>query len=115
MDLTLDEAVAIVMFEGYPGEEGSDDSLFVLVRMGDDPGTERMEKVIYALNVITTHTGKQHQLDRELVVATWILATEVRGNMQSWARNGLTWRSSFPREVEELSEACHRFFMGVAV
>ena len=49
--MTFEVAKAFILREGYPNEDASKDALFVLFRMGEDPGPERTRRLLAALRV----------------------------------------------------------------
>jgi len=91
------ELEELILYEGT-----AMDGIPVLIRMGQDPGRERMKRLNRALAELEEILRGQTTLDRRLAYAFWALATYVDQNIRSWAREGREW----PPELmnEELIE-----------
>lgn len=93
------EAVALTISEARP----DGDSLLASVRNGEDPGPERMRRLILALRTIYDSLGGQVELDRSLAAALFTLGSDVPLTISSLATQGHNWRRGFIEiEVYEL-------------
>ncbi|MCU0960620.1 MAG: hypothetical protein MUF48_11000 [Pirellulaceae bacterium] len=79
-------------------EAFSMDGIAVMVRMGQDPGAERMASLISAMKELDEILRGQTVLDRRLAYAFWSLASSLDGNLHSWAREGRQWRPELIHE-----------------
>lgn len=80
-------ARALVLDESF-GENG----IVLLLRMGDDPGRQRMRRLLTALHVILEEWRGVATLDRAMAHALYSLAAEADAHVASWARQGRVWR-----------------------
>lgn len=93
------EAVALTISEARP----DGDSLLARVRKGEDPGPERMGKLLLALRTIFDSLDGQAELDRNLAAALFTLGSDVPLTISSLATQGHSWRRGFMEiEVYEL-------------
>jgi hypothetical protein len=98
--LILDEAT---------GESG----IVVDFRMGRDPGSERMRHLIRAIKVLFDRIEGQDKILREVAYSLYLLGTEVPTQIESWARNGATWREGLmDSDLVNLLEAVESLFRG---
>lgn len=74
------------------------DGIVVLIRMGQDPGPERMHRLNSAVKEMDEILRGQTTLDRRLAYAFWSLAYYVDQNLNSWAREGREWRPELINE-----------------
>lgn len=88
MDTT--EARQLILEEGI----GSD-GIVVLFRMGEDPGPDRMARVVEAIRVVFDDLSGAETLDRQLAYALFGLGTYTESQVSSWIRAGRTWRDDF--------------------
>jgi hypothetical protein len=97
--MTQEEAKALIISE----VDLNRDSLLACVRMGEDPGTERMAQLISALATIFHSVSGQTTLDRNLAAALFRLGSDVPLTISSRASQGQSWRPGFMEvEVYEL-------------
>ena len=108
--MTSEEARSLILFEGRTSSF-EPQALFLRVRMGDDPGSQRMERLQEAVEVMCKSLKGQTTLDRELAGAMWVLGTSVIESYDSWQRNGNNWRGAFHREILDLTLAIERVFV----
>ena len=93
------EAVALIISEARSGG----DSLLASVRDGEDPGPERMSRLVSALAVIFHSLGGRGEIDRRLASALFTLGSDVPLTISALANRGHVWRKGFmEREVYEL-------------
>ena len=93
------EAVALIISEAGP----QDGSLLAIVRGGEDPGAERMRKLVSALAVVYHSLGGRREIDRKLASALFTLGSDVPLTISSLASKGHGWRKGFMEgEVYEL-------------
>ena len=93
------EAIALIISEAR--NEG--DSLLSSVRNGEDPGRERMRRLVSALAVAFHSLSGQGELDRRLASALFTLGSHVPLTISSLANRGHVWRKGFmEEEVYEL-------------
>jgi hypothetical protein len=106
--MTPGEARQLILNEGI-GERG----IVVLIRMGDDPGPERMQRLLDALRVQFTELGDSQTIDRQLAYALFGLANHVEANINSWITQGRKWPDRLvDRELPELLMAVESIFCG---
>jgi len=67
-------------------------SYVVSIRMGEDPGPERMATLLAALKILHDGLQGQTQIDRRLAYCLYCLATYIPANLKSWSKAGATWR-----------------------
>lgn len=83
----------LVLHEGT-----SMDGIVVLIRMGQDPGWDRMKRLIDALKELDEILRGQTTLDRRLSYAFWALAFYGQQDIGSWAREGRPWPPELANE-----------------
>ena len=74
------------------------DGIVVLIRMGQDPGRDRMKRLIGALKELDEILRGQTMLDRRLAYAFWALASYTEQNIRSWTREGREWPPELANE-----------------
>jgi hypothetical protein len=77
--MTIDEARQLLLREGL-----SDDGIAVCVRMGQDPGEQRLSHIAAALDVMAATTRSESHLDRKLMLALWAIAYHGELQAESW-------------------------------
>jgi hypothetical protein len=93
--MTLEEAVALTISEA----RADGDSLLACVRNGEDPGVEKMQRLISALSTLFHSLNGQVELPRSLAAALYTLGSDVPLTISSLASQGHSWRKGF-MEVE---------------
>jgi hypothetical protein len=112
--MTFDEACSLIVREGG-GDAGGDGGLPVCVRVGDDPGAERMRRLVLALRVVFDGLAGREAVDRKLAGALYGLALYVVVPVGSGTRSR-AWRAEFVDvEVVRLGAAVESIFEGVWV
>jgi len=107
--MTFDEAYRLIVREGG-GDTGGDGGLPVCVRAGDDPGAERMGRLLVALRVVFDGLAGREVIDRELAGALYGLALYVVVPVGSGLRSR-AWRGEFVEvEVVRLGAAVESIF-----
>lgn len=87
--------------------------LLVVLRMGDDPGPERMTELLQALEVLRDDLVGAAVLERELAHALHLLAVEPAAQVESWQRNGRHWRPALvTQEIPALCVAVEAVLSG---
>jgi hypothetical protein len=95
----MEEAVALVIAE----VDIDRDSLLACVRKGEDPGMQRMARLISALATVFHSVRGEATLDRRLAAALFRLGSDVPLTISSRASQGQSWRQGFMEvEVYEL-------------
>ena len=79
-------------------EATSVDGVLVLIRMGQDPGRDRMKRLIDALKGLDEMLRGQTTLDRRLAHAFWALAFYAQQDIDSWTREGRQWPPELANE-----------------
>src|SRR5215210_2116169 len=93
--MSSEEAIALIISEG--------DDLLASVRRGEDPGAERMSRLVSALAVVFHSLGGLREIDRKLASALFTLGSDVPLTISSLANKGHVWRKGFMEsEVYEL-------------
>jgi hypothetical protein len=103
VDMTSEEAVALVIFEASEGVE----SLLMTVRRGEDPGVERMLHLSLALRVVFQALEGSLELERNLAAALFTLGSDVPLTISSLAGRGQSWRRGF------MEDEVYQLLMGV--
>ncbi|HKY04281.1 MAG TPA: hypothetical protein VJQ56_05305 [Blastocatellia bacterium] len=97
--MTSDDALALIISEARPDGEG----LLASVKNGEEPGAERMNRLISALAVVFRALGGRVEIDRKLAAALFALGSELPLTISSLASRGHVWRKGFMEdEVYEL-------------
>ncbi|HEX8141575.1 MAG TPA: hypothetical protein VF553_03205 [Pyrinomonadaceae bacterium] len=97
--MSTEEALALIVSEASADGDG----LLSSVRRGEEPGSERMRRLISALGIVFHSLEGQGALDRGLAAALFALGSEVPLTISSWANKGHVWRRDFMGdEVYEL-------------
>jgi hypothetical protein len=93
--MTAEEAIELITSEA--------DTLLATVRGGDDPGSERMRRLVSALAVAFHSLSGRGEIDRRLASALFTLGSNVPLTISSLANRGHIWRKGFmEEEVYEL-------------
>ncbi len=75
--MTRDEATSIVLAEAF-----AENGLVMLAHQGDDPGFQRMDTLISAINFLADDLSREDTLNRMLVSALFALGTQVPEDLQ---------------------------------
>jgi hypothetical protein len=79
-------------------ESCATDGIVILIRMGQDPGRERMKRLNAALKELDEFLQGQTTMDRRLAYAFWSLAHYVDQELRSWTRAGREWPAELTNE-----------------
>jgi hypothetical protein len=91
----------------------SEGGIVVALRMGRDPGAERMRRLLEAMQVLFDRIDGQDKIRREVAAALYVLGTEIPAQIESWSRNGAVWREDLVRhEMPRLLLAVESLFEG---
>ncbi len=94
-----EDALVLIISEARADGDG----LLVGIRNGEDPGVERMQRLISALKIVFHALNGQAELDRHLAAALYTLGSDVPLTISSLASKGQIWRRGFMEdEVYEL-------------
>ena len=94
-------------------ESCAEDGIVIMIRMGQDPGRERMRRLNNALQELDELTRGQTVLDRRLAYALFGLAVYPDQETRSWTRAGREWPEDLvSREVIELGIHVENIFEG---
>jgi len=105
--MSLEDAVSLIVSEA----RSTGDGLLVSVRNGEDPGTERMVRLIAALRTVFDALSKQAELERHLAAALFTLGSDLPLTISALASQGQVWRRGFMEvEVYELLMAVQSIF-----
>ena len=97
----MSEAEAIALIISEARNEGG--GLLSSVRKGEDPGAERMRRLVSALAVVFHSLKGRSEIDRRLASALFTLGSDVPLTISSLANRGHVWRKGFMgEEVYEL-------------
>jgi len=75
--MNRDEATSIVL-----GEAFAENGLVMLAHQGDDPGFQRMDMLISAINFLSDELSPEDTLNRMMVSALFVLGTQVPEDLQ---------------------------------
>jgi hypothetical protein len=111
--MTIEEARDLIVREGLPPADLADDSVYVMLRMGDDPGPERMRGLLGAMGAVFLALRDHREIDRRLAAALWILGETATSHIASWAFEAGTssWRKGFQDEVAQLQTVIQSIFL----
>ena len=88
------------------------DGIVVTVRMGRDPGEERLRRVRDAIDVVSEHTKDDERLDRELTLAMWCIGYGGETQSLSWQKEE-AWRDGeFLAQIWEINEKVELYLLG---
>lgn len=108
VELTESQARQLLSDEAF-----GPDGLLVKVRMGDDPGPERFDRVLAAVRTVFDAIGNAQTIDRPLAHALFALANDVEGQVGGWMDRGMIWRSRLvDQELPNLLMAVESVFAG---
>lgn len=94
-------------------EAFQEDGVVTDLRMGDDPGPERMQRIIHDLREVFDGLNGAAAIDRELAHALFVLAVQIEAQLTSWAMQGLVWRDAlFTEEYPAILLAVESIFAG---
>ena len=94
-------------------ESCAEDGIVIMLRMGQDPGRERMHRLNSALKELDELSRGQTTLDRRLAYALFALAVYPDQETRSWAHAGREWlRELVSQEVIELMIHVESIFEG---
>ena len=97
--MSEEEAAALIISEA----RGDGDSLLAAVRGGEDPGAERMRRLVSALAVVFHSLNGRGEIERRLAGALFTLGSDVPLTISALANKGHVWRKGFmENEVYEL-------------
>ncbi|HEY1068099.1 MAG TPA: hypothetical protein VGE52_18390 [Pirellulales bacterium] len=83
------------------------------LRMGDDPGVERMRKLLLALKIVFDDLHEATAIDRPLAYALHALAVYPESQASAWSRQGRTWRTHLiADEIPAVALAAESIFAG---
>lgn len=89
------------------------DGIAIMIRMGQDPGRERLRRLNTVLQELEELTRGQTTLDRRLAYALFGLAVYPDQETRSWARAGREWPVELvSEELIELVIHVERIFEG---
>ncbi len=107
--MTLTEAVELILSEAHEGGR----NLRATVRKGEDPGAERMDAIIAALDTIFDSLHGHSEMNRHLAAALFTLGSDVPLMISSWASKGHVWRNGLmEREVYRMLTGVQAIFEG---
>jgi predicted DNA binding protein len=106
--MDLASARKLIINEGI-GEDG----IAVLVRMGDDPGKERFEALLKALQSVHDEIKDNDIIEKQLAHAIFSIAFHTATQISSWINNGAEYREELTEKQLPLIEAaCESIFAG---
>jgi len=107
--MTLQEAIELILSESHEG--GAD--LPGVIRRGEDPGTERMERLIAALGTVFESLTGHTEINRQLAAALFTLGADIPLMVSAWAGKGHVWRPEFmEQEIYKLLTGVQSIFEG---
>ena len=107
--MTLNEALELILSESHEG--GAD--LPGVIRRGEDPGTERMERLIAALHTVYESIAGHTEINRQLAAALFTLGADVPLMVSALANKGHVWRPHFmEQEIYKLLTSVQSIFEG---
>ena len=95
-------------------DEATDEAgIVTTLRMGSDPGPERMRRLVQAIKVLFDRIDGQDKILREVAAALYVLGTELPAQIESWSRNGAVWRDDLVHtELVNVLTAVESMFEG---
>lgn len=106
--MTSAEAKALVIYEGYSGEENA---AYVLVHSGEEPSRERMQRLLASLKIVFDDLQRQDIIDRKLSAALWVLGNTIMDDWKTSQHNGGKWSDEFGDDVIGLFSIVESIFL----
>ena len=92
-------------------EAQSETGILVSIRMGSDPGSELMNRLVTATKAVFEELRGEPVIDRQLAFSLYLLRTCIPEMVHSWALAGASWRPEFvDLEVARLLGAIESVF-----
>ena len=105
--MNLTEAKEHIISEGT-----SSNSIAVTVRMGDDPGKDRIKGIIEAIDVLIENEDLGSPIDRNIAYSLFVIAHETEVQSASW-QTDKQWRNGgFCDDLIELQGKVEEYLMG---
>ena len=97
--MDIENARRLILKEGMSG-----DAVYLDVRMGRDPGADRMSHLLGAIEALVNGHRCGPQLDRTLTFALWAISLHTPAQAQAWQNANGPWRDgAFDNEINEFS------------
>ena len=81
--MTLEEATALVLREGMKTEPVPDDAVPMMLHQGDCPSSERISRLIEAIDTMHEAIENDSAIDKQLAGALWIIGVEANSGLGS--------------------------------
>lgn len=92
-------------------ESTGESGILVQLRMGRDPGADRMERLFAAIRILFDVLHEKSAIDRGLASALHQLDVQIESQVNSWETRGKTWREALvDEEVPKLALAVESIF-----
>lgn len=111
--MTLDEAKALVLYEGMLTEPDFDDAVPLMLHQGNSPALERMSRLVEAIDTVheaidTVHEAIENEttIDRRIAGALWIIGVEASNAL------GKGWQPQEEAAIVALWEAVESTLVG---
>ncbi len=111
--MTLEEAIALVLREGFAGEDTPDDAALILLHSGDEVNPERMSDLLRALRLLCGGLQGQSGFDRSLAAALWTLGNSANECLAAHEQYKRPWRDGEQDDVLELILTIEGVFYGI--
>ena len=105
--MTVEEATALVVREGWPDGNAREDAMYMMLHFGFGPdvGDGPITRLIEAINVVNEATVGP--VDRQLAGSLWLLGVEANTVLGSGAK----WSMAYYDRIQKLLETVEAFFM----
>ena len=111
--MTLEEAKALVLREGFAEENAPEGAVFILLQFGDVPSRERMAALLKALDIICDGLQGNAVMDKSLAAGLWTLGNMANDCILAHENEERPWRDGALDELIELILAVECVFYGL--
>lgn len=96
--------------QGNPSDDA--DAFLVRLQQGKAPVPGQVTNLLLALKVVFERLNEAEFLDRELVYALYVLASEGRRNYDQGRRQGVAWPPLLDEDLTRMAIAVKSIFLG---
>ena len=96
--MTLEDAKSLVLLEGMKTEPVPDDAVPMMLHQGDCPSSERISRLIEAIDTMHEAIENDTVMDKQLAGALWIIGVEANSGLGNY------WSSEQHDSVQKFDE-----------
>lgn len=86
--------------------------LLMILKRGKPPIPGQMTSILLALKVVFDALKEEAALDRELIMALYLLSVESRQLYETGRQNGITWPPLLNEDLNRIAQAVKNIFAG---